>query len=337
MSSTQHTGHYNLSHFNDTDKPTWRGDYNGDMNRIDDQMFENARAAQAAQTAATSATGAAQAASQAAQTSTDILHNMGLNEPLQGTAYTQRIATVERTANDNDSYFAAMGITNTSQAQQLAATVNGKADASSVTNLQAQINGKANLNDVYTQSQSDARYTQAGGYSGTTQSLVSLINDNTQNVATLQSQAASFTAIANGLTGATKWAGAHVNRTIGAFNVNMWVYYDEQAGLFFVCGEMFAASVSAGTAFRAGFTQSSDTAALFPEAWRPSADVEIPMYAMTTSGGTVASASLVIKPTGTLEASVPAAAVPGSGAVGIDIRFWGQVCSIGIVKTFGNY
>lgn len=336
MSSTQHTGHYNLSQFNDTDKPTWRGDYNGDMNKIDDQMFANAQSAQAAQTAATSATGAAQAASQAAQTSTNILHNMGLDEPSQGTTYKQRIATVEQTANDNSSYFAAMGVTNTSQAQQLVATVNGKADAFSVTNLQSQINGKANLNEVYTQSQSDARYTQAGGYSGTTQSLVTLINDNTQDIATLQSQAASFTAIANGLTGATKWTGGHINRTIGAFNVNVWVSYHEPSGLFCVFGEMFAASVTAGTAFKAGFTQSTDTAALFPEAWRPSVDVEIPMYALTTSGTTIGAASLVIKPSGTLEASVPANAVPGSGSVNVDVRFWGQICSIGLVKTIEN-
>ena len=336
MSSTRHTGHYNLSQFDDTDKPTWRGDYNGDMGKIDDQMFANAQAAQAAQTAATSATGAAQAASQAAQTSTNILHNMGLDEPTQGTTYTQRIATVEQTANNNSSYFAAMGITNTSQAQQLVATVNGKADTSSVTNLQSQINGKANLNEVYTQSQSDARYTQAGGYSGTTQSLVSSINGNTQDIATLQSQAASFTAIANGLTGATKWKGAHINRTIGAFNVNIWVYYNEPSGLFCVFGEMFAASVTAGTAFKAGFTQSTDTDALFPESWRPSKDVEIPMYAMTTSGSTVSAASLMIKPSGTLEASVLAGAVPGSGAVSIDVRFWGQICSIGLVKTLEN-
>lgn len=337
MSSTQHTGHYNLSQFNDTDKPTWRGDYNGDMSKIDDQMFANAQAAQAAQTAATSATGAAQAASQAAQTSTNILHNMGLDEAGQGTAYTQRIATVESTANNNASYFSALGITSTSQAQALLSTINGKADASSVTNLQSQINGKANLNDVYTQSQSDARYTQAGGYSGTTQSLVSSINENTQDIATLQNQAASFAAIANGLTGNTRWTGGHVNRTIGAFSVNVWVYYNEPSGLFWVCGEMFASSVNAGTAFKAGFTQSSDTALLFPEAWRPSADVEIPAYGLTTSGTTVSAASLMIKPDGTLEASVPANAVPGSGTVSVDIRFWGQICNIGLVKTLGNH
>ena len=336
MSSTQHTGHYSLSQFNDTDKPTWRGDYNGDMGKIDDQMFANAQAAQAAQTAATSATGAAQAASQAAQTSTNILHNMGLDEAGQGTAYTQRIATVEQTANNNSSYFAAMGITGTPQAQQLLATINGKADASSVTNLQSQINGKANLNEVYTQSQSDARYTQAGGYSGTTQSLVSSINDNTQDITTLQSQAASFTAIANGLTGATKWTGAHINRTIGAFTVNMWVNYHEPSGMFCVFGEMFATSVTAGQAFKAGFTQSTDTAALFPEAWRPSKDVEIPMYGLTTSGTTVGTASLMINPSGTLEASVQANAVPGSGSVSVDVRFWGQICSIGLVKTLEN-
>lgn len=333
MSSTQHTGHYALSQFDDADKPTWRGDYNGDMGKIDDRMFANAQAAQAAQTAATSAIGAAQAAGQAAQTSANILHNMGLDEAAQGTAYTQRIATVEATANGNAGYFSALGVTSTSQAQTLLSTINGKADASNVANLQSQINGKANLNEVYTQSQSDARYTQAGGYSGTAQALMSSINDNAQDIDTLQNQAASLTAMANGLTGATRWTGAHINRTIGAFKVNVWVNHHEPSGMFCVFGEMFASSVTAGTAFKAGFTQASDTAALLPESWRPSKDVEIPMFGLTTSGTAVSAASLVVKPNGTLEASVPKDAVPGAGSAKLTIRFWGQICNIGLVRT----
>lgn len=35
MSSSQKTPYYNLSQFQDADKPSWRGDYNGDMDKID--------------------------------------------------------------------------------------------------------------------------------------------------------------------------------------------------------------------------------------------------------------------------------------------------------------
>nr|DAG14886.1 MAG TPA: hypothetical protein [Caudoviricetes sp.] len=35
MTATNHTANYNLSQFKPTDRPTWQGDYNGDMQRID--------------------------------------------------------------------------------------------------------------------------------------------------------------------------------------------------------------------------------------------------------------------------------------------------------------
>lgn len=42
MSATNHTGNYNLSQFVGTDRPTWLGDYNGDMTKIDAQLKRNA-------------------------------------------------------------------------------------------------------------------------------------------------------------------------------------------------------------------------------------------------------------------------------------------------------
>lgn len=42
MSSTNKTTNYELSQFNQTDKPTWLGDYNGDMLKIDGRMKTNA-------------------------------------------------------------------------------------------------------------------------------------------------------------------------------------------------------------------------------------------------------------------------------------------------------
>lgn len=42
MTATNHTENYNLSQFVGTDRPTWLGDYNSDMARIDAQMKQNA-------------------------------------------------------------------------------------------------------------------------------------------------------------------------------------------------------------------------------------------------------------------------------------------------------
>lgn len=35
MTATNHTSYYNLSQFQGADRPTWQGDYNGDMSKID--------------------------------------------------------------------------------------------------------------------------------------------------------------------------------------------------------------------------------------------------------------------------------------------------------------
>ena len=42
MTATNHTKNYNLSQFAGTDRPTWLGDYNGDMAKIDTQLKQNA-------------------------------------------------------------------------------------------------------------------------------------------------------------------------------------------------------------------------------------------------------------------------------------------------------
>lgn len=57
MSSTNKTTNYKLSQYIGTDKPTYLGDYNGDMSKIDTQMKANADSA----SNAASAAGAAQA------------------------------------------------------------------------------------------------------------------------------------------------------------------------------------------------------------------------------------------------------------------------------------
>lgn len=42
MTATNHTKNYSLSQFAGTDRPTWLGDYNGDMSKIDSQLKQNA-------------------------------------------------------------------------------------------------------------------------------------------------------------------------------------------------------------------------------------------------------------------------------------------------------
>lgn len=42
MTATNKTTNYELSQFVGTDRPTWLGDYNGDMSKIDTQLKQNA-------------------------------------------------------------------------------------------------------------------------------------------------------------------------------------------------------------------------------------------------------------------------------------------------------
>lgn len=40
MTASRHTSHYGLSQFAETDRPTWSGDYNGDMAKIDAAIYK---------------------------------------------------------------------------------------------------------------------------------------------------------------------------------------------------------------------------------------------------------------------------------------------------------
>lgn len=68
MSSTNKTPNYNLSQFTADDKPTWLGDYNSDMQKIDTQMKANATKADSAESTANNAN---QTASDALEASTE--------------------------------------------------------------------------------------------------------------------------------------------------------------------------------------------------------------------------------------------------------------------------
>lgn len=67
MSSTNKTTNYKLSQYIGTDKPTYLGDYNGDMLKIDTQMKANADSASNAASSASAATAVAEKASKDVQ------------------------------------------------------------------------------------------------------------------------------------------------------------------------------------------------------------------------------------------------------------------------------
>lgn len=162
MSTTQHTGHYNLPTFGDNpnDRPSWRGDFTDAMTKIDNQMYANATNITTATAAANNATTAAGEAKKAAEAATSLAQ-----------ANKNDIA-------DLDGYFGKLGVTSESTAQQLMNTINGKAEdteltslKSTVSSLSSTVNTKANTSDVYTKGQADTTFTKQGGYSGTAQQL----------------------------------------------------------------------------------------------------------------------------------------------------------------------
>lgn len=131
MPSTTKTTNYNLSQFADADKPTWRGDYNGDMLRIDRGMQCNANAAADAHTAAVNAQKAADT---------------------NATAIAQVKATADGAkakAEANESRITA----NSDEFHRYGATTD-----THLSTLDAQVAGKADSSDVYTRSYVDGHF-----------------------------------------------------------------------------------------------------------------------------------------------------------------------------------
>ena len=169
MSTTQHTGHYNLPTFGDNpnDRPSWRGDFTDAMNKIDNQMYANATNITTATAAANNAKVAADAAKESADNAAQLAQ------------------TNKTDIGELNGYFSKLGVTSPQTAQNLMNTINGKAENSALTALQGtvstlsgKVDTKANASEVYTRSQADARYTQQGGYAGTAQTL----NTNIENL-----------------------------------------------------------------------------------------------------------------------------------------------------------
>lgn len=177
MSSQKKTPYYNLSQFEDNDKPTWRGDYTGDMGKIDTAMHANQLAAQNAQTTATkaqtaatkaqttadnatttattaknsadAATTAAANAKSAADTAYDIassatsmLNSMGVDSAADAADFLKHVDSIDNEATTNTACLTAL---NAHTASNAAALLN-------------RINGKADTTDVYTRAQADATF-----------------------------------------------------------------------------------------------------------------------------------------------------------------------------------
>ena len=177
MSTTQHTGHYNLPTFGDNpnDRPSWRGDFTDAMTKIDNQMYTNATNITTATAAANNATKAAQQAKESA-------------DAAAGLAQTNKTNIA-----DLDGYFSKLGVTSAQTAQQLMNTINGKAENTALTSLQGtvstlsgKVDGKADSSNVYTKSQADTTFTKQGGYSGTAQQLNQLISTNKTDISALK-------------------------------------------------------------------------------------------------------------------------------------------------------
>lgn len=171
MSTTQHTGHYNLPTFGDSpnDRPSWRGDFTDAMTKIDNQMYTNATNITTATAAANNAKTAADAAKELAQTN-------------------------KTNITKQESYFNALGVTSVPTAQNLKSTINGKAENTALTALQgtvstlsATMSGKADAANVYTKAQSDTTFTKQGGYAGTAKTLDNRISTNASGISTVSS------------------------------------------------------------------------------------------------------------------------------------------------------
>lgn len=178
MSTTQHTGHYNLPTFGDNpnDRPSWRGDFTDAMTKIDNQMYTNA-------TNTTTATAAANNANTAAQKAKESADNAA------------KLAQANKTdIAKQESYFSALGVTSVPTAQNLMSTINGKAENTALTALQGKVStlsdtvsGKADAANVYTKAQSDTTFTKQGGYAGTAQALASRISTNASDISAVKS------------------------------------------------------------------------------------------------------------------------------------------------------
>lgn len=224
MSSINKTPHYNLSQFGDSpdDKPSWRGDYTGDMSKIDSQMYRN-------ETDATTATSTANTAKDTADNALKLAQ-----------ANKSDIA-------EQESYFTALGVTSEQTAQALMSTINGKAENTALTALQGtvsslsgRVDGKADASQVYTKAQTDTTFTKQGGYSGTAQALNSAISGVSSSFEQLSSSFEQFKKVGQAPTN----IGTQTQTNYSGLKVAFSAYYSPLTHLVVVRGGLHGTTTS---------------------------------------------------------------------------------------------
>lgn len=103
MSSTNKTPNYELSQYVGTDKPTYLGDYNGDMLKIDKQLKANADSASNATSAAGSAQAVAEQASKSVQNLNDSVTANSADIASLKTKNTQQDVSIQNATNSASS------------------------------------------------------------------------------------------------------------------------------------------------------------------------------------------------------------------------------------------
>jgi hypothetical protein len=189
MSTTQHTGHYNLPTFGDNpnDRPSWRGDFTDAMTKIDDQMYANATNVTTATAAANNAKVAADAAKESADDAAEL-------------AQTNRTDVAKL-----DGYFGKLGVTSAQTAQNLMDAINGKAEdtdlaalQNTVSSLSGRVDGKADSSSVYTKAQADTTFTKQGGYAGTAQTIYNTASQAAAQLQDLMTSGQAATLVGSG-------------------------------------------------------------------------------------------------------------------------------------------
>lgn len=262
MSTTQHTGHYNLPTFGDNpnDRPSWRGDFTDAMTKIDNQMYTNATNITTATAAANNAKTAADEAKETADTAT-------------GLAQANKTDIAEL-----DGYFGKLGVTSAQTAQNLMDTINGKAEDTDLTALKgtvsalsSKVDGKADSSSVYTRSQADTTFTKQGGYSGTAQQLNQLIGANTSDISALKAWTQAFESEWSNLGEFTY--NATPSTTLKDNRCNIQCYYNEKIKAIKVFG-FFAFGPTRGSASNFSSISVASRSPL-PESLRPASDIHM--------------------------------------------------------------
>lgn len=264
MSSINKTPHYNLSQFGDSsdDKPSWRGDYTGDMSKIDSQMYRN-------EIDATTATSTANTAKTTADNALSL-------------AQTNKADIAEQ-----ESYFSALGVTSAQSAQALMSAINGKAENTALTALQGTVSslsdtvaGKADTTQVYTKAQSDTTFTKQGGYSGTAQQIHTEATNATESAANVQKELTSLKTSGQPPTALVP----RTNALISHFsNVSWTAYYSPLSRLVIIMVRFGSVDGKANAKCTSKVTPGSLNIGTIPEGYRPEGFINSYQYTFGSS------------------------------------------------------